>query len=145
MFTETFGCHDDHCLCHSGFTHLQWRVQTFLKGAPTPKVGVVTYYFATVLPKTPGGASLDSPLDLPMICMEKKREKLHRKLLAFCTHKCVVFTPVYSFNLSISLSAILWASEVIQQKGSVDAHWNSHLFHGSHHPNSDLNIVRRYP
>ena len=24
----------------------------FLRGAPTPKVGVLTYYFATILPKT---------------------------------------------------------------------------------------------
>ena len=56
----------------------------------------------------PGGeASLESSLDLPMICMEKKGETFHRKLLAFCAHKCVVFTPVYSFSLSISLSAIL--------------------------------------
>ena len=31
----------------------QWRIQEFPEGgAPTPKVGVLTYYFAIFLPKT---------------------------------------------------------------------------------------------
>ena len=32
--------------------HEQWRIQDFAEGVPTPKVGVLTYYFAHVLPKT---------------------------------------------------------------------------------------------
>ena len=54
----------------------QWRVQDFLLGAPTPKVGELTYYFAIFfLPKTAYtrrnldlvGAFLVPPLDPPMI------------------------------------------------------------------------------
>ena len=51
----------------------QWQIQDFPRGgAPTPKVGVLTYFFGQKLHEneriwTPGGSSLASPLDPPLV------------------------------------------------------------------------------
>ena len=34
------------CVKKPNFMYVQWRIQDFPEGSPTPKVGVQTYYFA---------------------------------------------------------------------------------------------------
>ena len=56
--------------------HYQWRIPDFPRGAPTPKVGVLTYFFGRKLHEneriwTPGGARpRRPPLDPPLITEE---------------------------------------------------------------------------
>ena len=57
------------------YNYMQWRIQDFPGGgAPTPKVGVLTYFCGRKLHKneriwTKGGCVPGAPLDPPLICV----------------------------------------------------------------------------
>ena len=60
---------------------VQWRIQDFPKGVPTPKLGILNYYFAIFFAENcmkmkefgPRGRPWCPPLDLPIVCTERKR------------------------------------------------------------------------
>ena len=60
---------------------------------------------------------------------------------ATCDNNLIVMS-YNSLKFTIIFSAILQAPEILQQERDVDDHWNSLLFYGTRHPNSDVNIIR---